>query len=151
MAVKYTCNWPKRQNWWMINVMCWFMQTYLTVWAAIIVSNYSLNIALVDIPLYYPNVYGNKHYMYIWNTFTHHFICPDLVKGESVSLGEIYKYVIEFSVQWELNSYPLDKMAAIWADDKLKCIFLNEKFCILFRISLKSAPKGLIDNRRALV
>ena len=101
------------------------MQTYLTVWAAIIVSNYSLNIALVVIPLNFPNVYGNKHYMYIWNTFTHHFICPDLVKGESVSLGEIYKYVIEFSVQWEINSYPLDKMAAIWADDKLKCIFLN--------------------------
>ena len=28
---------------------------------------------------------------------------------------------------------PLDKMAAIMADDILKCIFLNEKFCILIK------------------
>ena len=37
-------------------------------------------------------------------------------------------------------------MAAILADDIFKCIFLNEKFCIFIRISLKFAPKGPIDN-----
>ena len=31
------------------------------------------------------------------------------------------------------------------------CIFMNEKFCILIRISLKFVPKDQIDNRSALV
>ena len=46
---------------------------------------------------------------------------------------------------------PLDKMAAILADDILKCIFLNEKFCIFIKISLKYVPKGPMDNNPALV
>ena len=44
-----------------------------------------------------------------------------------------------------------DKMAAIFLDDIFKCIFLNEKFCILVKISLKFVPKGPIDNNPALV
>ena len=31
------------------------------------------------------------------------------------------------------------------------CIFVNEKFCILIKIALKSVPKGPIDNKLALV
>ena len=46
---------------------------------------------------------------------------------------------------------PLDKMAAILADNIFKHIFLNEKFCILIKISLKFVPKGPIDNNPALV
>ena len=42
-------------------------------------------------------------------------------------------------------------MAAILADDIFKCIFLNENFCIMIKISLKFALKGPIDNNRALV
>ena len=42
-------------------------------------------------------------------------------------------------------------MATILADDIFKCIFLNEKFCILIAISLKFVPKGPIDNTSALV
>ena len=42
-------------------------------------------------------------------------------------------------------------MAAILADDILKCIFLNEKVRILIKISLKFVPKGPIDNESALV
>ena len=38
-----------------------------------------------------------------------------------------------------------------FADDIFKCIFMNEKFCIFIRISLKFVPKGPIDNRPALV
>ena len=45
----------------------------------------------------------------------------------------------------------LDKMAAILADTIFKCILLNEKFCIVIRISLKFVPKGPIDNKWALV
>ena len=32
-------------------------------------------------------------------------------------------------------------------DDVFKCIFMNEKFCILIRISLNFVPKGPIDNK----
>ena len=36
-------------------------------------------------------------------------------------------------------------------DDIFKCIFFNEQFCILIKISLKFVPKGPIDNNPALV
>ena len=49
------------------------------------------------------------------------------------------------------HSSLLDKMAAILADGIFKCIFLNEKLCILIKISLKFVPKGLIDNNAPLV
>ena len=49
------------------------------------------------------------------------------------------------------NSSPLDKMAAIFSDDIFKCIFLNEKFCISIRISLKFVLSSLINNTSALV
>ena len=42
-------------------------------------------------------------------------------------------------------------MAAISADDIFKSIFMNEKFCILIKISLKFVPQGPIDNNQALV
>ena len=49
-----------------------------------------------------------------------------------------------------LTHLPLDKMAAILADDIFKCIFMNEKLHILIPISLKFVPKGPIDNKSAL-
>ena len=42
-------------------------------------------------------------------------------------------------------------MAAILAYNIFKCIFLNENFSILIKISLKFVPKGPIDNNLALV
>ena len=42
-------------------------------------------------------------------------------------------------------------MAAILAGGIFKCIFFNEKICILMKISLKYVPKGPIDNNPALV
>ena len=42
-------------------------------------------------------------------------------------------------------------MAAILADDIFRCIFVNEKFCILIKTSLMFVPKGTIDNNPALV
>ena len=35
-------------------------------------------------------------------------------------------------------------------NDIFEYIFMNERFCILIRISLKFAPKGQIDNTAAL-
>ena len=38
-----------------------------------------------------------------------------------------------------------------FSNDIFICIFINEKFCILIRISLKFVPKGPVDNKSALV
>ena len=38
-----------------------------------------------------------------------------------------------------------------FADDIFRCIFVNEKFGILIKISLKLVPKGPTDNNLALV
>ena len=50
-----------------------------------------------------------------------------------------------------LTHLPLDKMAAILADDNSKCIFLNENDRIPIQISLKFVSKSPIDNKPALV
>ena len=52
---------------------------------------------------------------------------------------------------YALTHLPLDKMAATFADNIFRCIFVNEKFCILIEISLKFVPKGPIDNKPTLV
>ena len=36
-------------------------------------------------------------------------------------------------------------------DDMLKCMYTKEKFCVFIRISLKFVPRGLINNKSALV
>ena len=38
-----------------------------------------------------------------------------------------------------------------FTDDVFECIFVNKKFCILIKISLKFVAKGPIDNKLALV
>ena len=50
-----------------------------------------------------------------------------------------------------LTHLPLDKMAAILADDIFKCIFLNENDRISIQISLKFVPKSSINNKPVLV
>ena len=50
----------------------------------------------------------------------------------------------------KLNPSPLDKMAAILAYDMFN-IFLNENGRIPIQISRKIMPKGLIDNKSALI
>ena len=48
-----------------------------------------------------------------------------------------------------LYSYLPAQNGRHFADDIFKYIFMNEKFCILIRISLKFVPKGSIDNNKA--
>ena len=52
-----------------------------------------------------------------------------------------------------LNSSPPGQNGRSFADDIFKCIFMNEKFCILIRISLSLnfGSKGPIDNKSALI
>ena len=51
----------------------------------------------------------------------------------------------------KLTHLPLDKMAAILADDIFKNIFSNENVRIVMQISPKFVHKGSIDNNPALV
>ena len=50
-----------------------------------------------------------------------------------------------------INSSPPGQNGRHFADDAFRCIFVNEKFCILIEISLKFVPKGPIDDNPALV
>ena len=43
-----------------------------------------------------------------------------------------------------------DKMAAILADDIFRHSFINEKFYILIKNSMKFVPKGPINNKPVL-
>ena len=47
-----------------------------------------------------------------------------------------------------INSSPPGQNSRLFAHDIFRCIFVNEKFCILVKISLKFVPK---DNNPALV
>ena len=64
-------------------------------------------------------------------------------------LTQISPYGITRS-QW-VNSSPPGQNGPHFADDIFRCIFINEKFCIFTKISLKSVPKGPIDYNPALV
>ena len=49
------------------------------------------------------------------------------------------------------NSSPPGQNGRHFADDTFKCIFFNENVRISIKISLKFVPKGLNDNKAALV
>ena len=53
--------------------------------------------------------------------------------------------------EWELTHLPLDKMAAILADDISKCIFFNENDIIPMHISLRFVLRSPTDNEPAWV
>ena len=50
-----------------------------------------------------------------------------------------------------VNSPPPEQNSRHFADDIFMGIFMNEKFCILIKVSLKLVPRGPIDNMSALV
>ena len=50
-----------------------------------------------------------------------------------------------------VNSSPLAQNGRLFTDDIFRCIFVNEKLCILVKISPTFVPKGPIDNNLALV
>ena len=50
-----------------------------------------------------------------------------------------------------INSSPAGQNGRHFADDIFTCILVNEKICILIKISLKFVPKCPINNNEALV
>ena len=55
------------------------------------------------------------------------------------------------SYDYPLNSSPPGQNGRHFGDDIFRCIFVNEKFCILIKISLKFVLKGPIEYKWALV
>ena len=51
----------------------------------------------------------------------------------------------------QINSSAPGQNGRHLTDHIFRCIFVNEKFCILITISLKFVPKGQIDNNPVLV
>ena len=49
------------------------------------------------------------------------------------------------------NSSPAGQNGRLFADAIFICIFVNEKLCIMVKISLKFVPKSPIDNKPAFV
>ena len=72
-------------------------------------------------------------------------------------LHGIFRMILPAVYVWILglitpvNSSPPGQNGRHLADDIFRCIFVNEKFCILIKISLNFVPKGSIDNNPALV
>ena len=56
-----------------------------------------------------------------------------------------------YAVRDEVNPLLLGQKGCHFADDIFLCIFVNEKFCILIKSSLKCVPKGPIHNNPTLV
>ena len=61
------------------------------------------------------------------------------------------KQCLKRVVQYGFNSSPPGQNGRHFTGDIFRCIFVNEKFRILIKISVKFVPKGLIDNNSALV
>ena len=85
-------------------------------------------------------------------------IFGQLITRMKYSIFSSLKTIVQWSPlsalcgQHRINSYLAGKkMAAILADDTLKCIFLNKNDRIPFRISLKFVPMSPVDNKPALV
>ena len=51
----------------------------------------------------------------------------------------------------EVNSSSTGQNGHLFADNIFRCIFVNEKFCILIKILLKFVPQDPVDNNPVLV
>ena len=86
-----------------------------------------------------------------------HVVCPHSYVNSMLSLYISWQAIPQVSKSWEekygvwVNSFPLGQNGRHFPDDSFKHIFMNEKFFILIRISLKFVPTGPIDNKPALV
>ena len=83
-----------------------------------------------------------------------------LVKGATSEYG-VFRSIMNIleTAPWNTNWMGLPYLTHLppgpnghhFAEDILKCIFLDEKFCIFVNISLNFVPDGPIDNNPALV
>ena len=89
-----------------------------------------------------------KPYDLIQNTHNEHPIIPTM----TILLYEMaFVRIRRLWSKFKLNTLRPRQNGRYFADDIFKCIFLNENFWISLKISLKSVPKGSINNIPALV
>ena len=76
-----------------------------------------------------------------------------VIKLDIIGMNAVLLSVIERPTMFQvkLNSSPPGQNGHHFADDRFRCISLNEKFCVLIEISLKFVPKRPIDNIEALI
>ena len=67
------------------------------------------------------------------------------------SVFKLYVNQTSFSSAMKVNSSLPGQNGRHPTADIFRCIFMNEKFCILIKISLKFTRKGAIDNNPVLV
>ena len=66
--------------------------------------------------------------------------------------GKVWGVRWEWASEWlNLTCFSPGLNGHHFTHNHFKCILINEKFCILIRISLKFVPKGPIDKKSALV
>ena len=75
-------------------------------------------------------------------------LCPDPPYSIKIVL---FRYSCIQCILMRLSQNPWIITGRLFADDIFRCIFVNEKFCILIKVSLKFVPKGPIDNNPAFV
>ena len=86
-----------------------------------------------------------------WGTPHTHWIMGNFVGVTwPVGTSTIFQRPLTVSTH-SLNTLRLRYNGHHWSDGIFECIFINEKFCILIKISLKFVRKGPIDNNPALV
>ena len=81
---------------------------------------------------------------------------PELLQWYGVMIPQGWwnnpdKYAVVNCSYESMNSSPPGQNGRHFADNIFRSIFINEKFCILIKISLKFVPKGPIGNNPALV
>ena len=82
--------------------------------------------------------------------------CDKAVRTKLFEQRQTYLYLVTFIsirlIQFAgITSSPTGQHGRHFADDIVRCILLNEKFCILINISLQFVPKCPIDSNPALV
>ena len=99
--------------------------------------------------------------LFIFSEISHFMLNKSSNKNAIIQLTHVYKFIILTTVCdissmsrsyfMCVNSSPPGHNDRRFADDIFRWIFVNEKFCILIKISLKFVPKRPIDNYPALV
>ena len=92
-------------------------------------------------------IYGN--HASNWNDFCHQGTTIFMCRISPITPHTMDASAFTPWALWQL--LPLGKMVAICTDDTFRCIFVNEKFCILIKIWLKFVPYGPFDNKPVLV
>ena len=80
-----------------------------------------------------------------------HYNNPGRPNEYQVALQAVGEIIEDYDRWVNPSTAPPPPPPRHFADDDFSCIFMNEKFCTLIKISLKFVPKGPIDSNPAFV